>query len=64
MRSKPLAILSEWKGQKIEVWVEVSERKMNWVQTVKAGNEDDGFAETLRGLGKKDGSCFGVERVI
>ncbi|NHN48018.1 transfer complex protein [Halostella sp. JP-L12] len=37
-------------AEKLSEWFGLSEREVNWVQTAKAGNEDDGYSETLLGV--------------
>nr|WP_245707860.1 transfer complex protein [Haloarchaeobius iranensis] len=37
-------------ADKLAEWFGLSEREVNWVRTAKAGNDEDGFSETLLGI--------------
>ena len=37
-------------AEKLSEWFGLSEREVNWVQTAKAGNEEDGYSEALLGV--------------
>lgn len=36
--------------EKLAEWFGLSEREVNWVRTAQAGNDDDGYSETLLGI--------------
>ncbi|WP_277552339.1 VirB4 family type IV secretion system protein [Halobaculum limi] len=37
-------------AEKLAEWFGLSEREVNWVQTAKAGNDEDGYSEALLGI--------------